>query len=120
MHQSSRRTRQDERLIEWFRDDRGYSDYPASHLFKPGKNNSARTSTVALAAETEEYVENSAVFIGAIFTYELTHSFAQGELEVFIGLAVAPGYALVDTGAQHGVLGPGLSSMLVTFWPNLA
>ena len=27
-------------------------------------------------------------------------------MEVFVGLAVAPGYALVDTGAQHGVLGP--------------
>jgi len=27
-------------------------------------------------------------------------------VEAFIGLAVAPGFALVDTGAQHGVLGP--------------
>ena len=32
--------------------------------------------------------------------------FSGVELEVFIGLAVTPGYALVDTGAQHGVLGP--------------
>ena len=42
---------------------------------------------------------------GSFITTEFT--FAQGALETFVGLAVAPGCALVDTGAQHGVLGPG-------------
>ena len=28
------------------------------------------------------------------------------ELDVFVGLSISPGYGLVDTGAQHGVLGP--------------
>ena len=30
----------------------------------------------------------------------------EGELGTFIGLSVEPGFALIDTGAQHGVLGP--------------
>ena len=58
------------------------------------------TSLVAVTEEAEDLDDDGAVFIGAIFT------FVEGELQTFIGLAVAPGYALVVTGAQHGVLGP--------------
>ena len=28
------------------------------------------------------------------------------DMEIFVGLCIAPGFGLVDTGAQHGVVGP--------------
>ena len=35
-----------------------------------------------------------------------SQNYPEGELDSFIGLTVTPGLALVDTGAQHGVIGP--------------
>ena len=51
-----------------------------------------------LPLDADEDVNDGEAFVMTIFTGV--------ELEIFIGLAVTPGYALVDTGAQHGVLGP--------------
>ena len=51
-----------------------------------------------LLCQSEENDEEAPSFVMTVFTGV--------ELEVFIGLAVTPGWALVDTGAQHGVLGP--------------
>ena len=36
----------------------------------------------------------------------ISYSYPEGEIDSFIGLTVTPGLALVDTGAQHGVIGP--------------
>ena len=35
----------------------------------------------------------------------ISQSYPEGEIDSFIGLTVTPGLALVDTGAQHGVIG---------------
>ena len=55
---------------------------------------------VAVTEEAEDLDDDGVVSIGAIFT------FVEGELQTFVGSAVAPSYALVGSGAQHGVLGP--------------
>jgi len=71
-------------------------DSRAHHCQGEPNSNSLVTTT----AECREEEPETSGFFGNIFV------FPQGALETFIGLSVAPGYALIDTGAQHGVLGP--------------
>lgn len=63
-----------------------------------GEPNSISFFTATADDEDEELGTIS--FQGAVFVL------TEGELETFIGLSVDLGFALIDTGAQHGVLGP--------------
>jgi len=59
-----------------------------------------QTTNLALATEATNDEEGSDAWVWAIWCLP------EAELNVFVGLQVAPGYGLLDTGAQHGVLGP--------------
>ena len=69
-------------------------DSRAHHCY--GAPNSISLVTATADGENEEAGTFS--FNGAIFVL------TEGELETFIGLSLDPGFALVDTGAQHGVI----------------
>jgi len=53
----------------------------------------------ALAEEPDDVVDGFVFFTSYIFP-------SSTDVSSFIGLCVCPGYALIDTGAQHGVMGP--------------
>ena len=62
--------------------------------------NHGRNSSLNYLLDVEDEPEEPAGRSGFVFV-----SFSGVDLEIFVGLYVCPGYALVDTGAQHGVIG---------------
>ena len=59
-----------------------------------------RNTSLNYLLDVDDEPEESAGSSGFVFV-----SFSGVDLETFVGLYVCPGYALVDTGAQHGVIG---------------
>jgi len=71
-----------------------------------GKRRSGMTGFMSICDLSEQnpvVQENSAETTGQSFVFVV--SFIGVDTTVFVGLTVTPGYGLVDTGAQHGVVG---------------
>ena len=73
-------------------DERGRRRMTTQNMYMIGD-----THDTEIVENEESNVQNTTDFV--------LSNFAAADAEVLIGLSVSPGFALVDTGAQHGVIG---------------